>query len=161
MKTVALLAVLLAGACSRSRASGPALADTARGTIEVVGSEPATVTLVQDAERLQLVGAGRDVLASLGGIEIVVAGTRRAAAGPALPAPATFEVASFIVRAVGGVSAHDGLVRRDAGTWVIDLRDGGRVATPHLPETLRIVGARVYLVGPLDRPPQGYGLVHR
>lgn len=149
--------------CTRPRSGeqSPALtaaaADSVRGIVSVAGAEPMAVVQVTPGR-----GAGRPVavagplaglLRSLGGVDLVMRGSR-ATDGT------SFEATSFTVRGVDGVAAVDGVIVRDGATVVLALTDGGRVAVPHLPPSLRSrVGARVYLAGPLDAAPAAYGVI--
>jgi hypothetical protein len=149
---------LAALACARgapAAGSAPAApaADTLRGTIEVVGSEPATsVALLMDggARAVTLQGE-RPLLDRLAGLEVAVWG--------ALVRAGVFRVDRVAVRASGGVAAVDGVLAREGAGWVL-VADGQRLPVPHLPEALRgMAGARIWLAGPLDRPANSSGVI--
>ncbi|HVG45797.1 MAG TPA: hypothetical protein VM890_13745 [Longimicrobium sp.] len=128
--------------------------DTLRGTIEVVGSEPATsVALLLDggARAVRLDGE-RPLLDRLAGLEVAVWGSPVRAG--------VFRVERVAVRASGGVAAVDGVLAREGAGWVLATEDGRRLPIARLPETLRgMAGARIWLAGPLDRPPNSSGVI--
>ncbi|MFL5537951.1 MAG: hypothetical protein ACJ8J0_03120 [Longimicrobiaceae bacterium] len=160
MRLALLPCALAALACARgapaagSGAASPA-ADTLRGTVEVVGSEPATsiALLLDGGARAVTLEGERPLLDRLAGLEVAVWGAPVRAG--------VFRVERVAVRASGGVAAVDGvLVRAAGGGWVLAMEEGRRLPLPHLPEALRgMAGARVWLAGPLDRPPDSFGVV--
>jgi len=128
--------------------------DTLRGMIEVVGSEPATsvALLLDGGARAVTLQGERPLLDRLAGLEVAVWG--------ALVRPGVFRVDRVTVRASGGAAAVDGVLAREGGGWVLVTEDGRRLPVPHLPEALRgMAGARVWLAGPLDRPPDSSGVI--
>lgn len=134
--------------------------DTLRGTVAVVGADPATyVTLRRGdaAEELILVGEHERALARLAGMEIWVEAVP--AEGP-IPRP-TVHVLRYAVRAMDDLPAVDGvLTRDDEGRYVLRLADGSRRVIQQPPEALRHqLGARVWVAGPPDRSPQAYGII--
>jgi hypothetical protein len=145
-------------ACARGvpaagAATAPA-ADTLRGTVEVVGSEPGTsVALLMDGGmRAVTLDGERPLLDRLAGLEVAVRGS--------LVRAGVFRVERIAVRASGGVAAVDGVLARAGAGWVLATEDGRRLPVPHLPEALRAkAGARVWLAGPLDRPPDSSGVI--
>lgn len=139
--------------------------DTARGIVQLAGSLPgATLQLVSPPghgrDVVALAGADSALLRGLTGIEVMVEGAwERAAQVPMRP---SFRVHAFIVRAVDGLQAHDGVVAREGNTFILVTRDGTRHPVPFLPVVLqRQVGARVYLVGALTAAPAAYGIISR
>jgi hypothetical protein len=134
----------------------PAAADTLRGIVEVVGSEPATsVALLMDggAPPVTLDGE-RPMLDRLAGLEVAVWGS--------LVRPGVFRVERVAVRAAGGVAAVDGVLVHDAGGWALTTEDGRRLPVLYLPDALRgMAGARIWLAGPLDRAPDSSGVIKR
>ncbi|HET6763323.1 MAG TPA: hypothetical protein VFH27_06615, partial [Longimicrobiaceae bacterium] len=92
-------------------------------------------------------------LVGLTALEVAVWGVPHAAGS-------TFDVQRVEVRASGGVPALDGVLERRGGADVLVTHDGRAHAIPHLPDGLRgMVGARVWLAGPLDRPPDSFGII--
>jgi len=136
-----------------SAASAPA-ADSLRGTIEVVGSEPATsvALLLDGGARAVTLEGERPLLDRLAGLEVVVWGSPVRAG--------VFRVERVAVRASGGVAAVDGVLAREGAGWVLVLAEGRRLPVPHLPQALQgMAGARIWLAGPLDRPPNSSGVI--
>lgn len=128
-------------------------ADSLRGPVDVVGSEPGTWTVVRTpAGDVALEGVDRRLLERLAGLEVTVWGRRQGM---------RFAVERFAVRAADGVAAVDGTLAREGDGWVLVTSDGGRrLPVPHLPQALRgREGARVWLSGPLDRAPDSSGII--
>lgn len=128
--------------------------DTLRGTIEVVGSEPAaSVTLMLDGGRRAVTLEGpRPLLDRLAALEVAVWG--------AAVRPGVFRVERVEVRASAGVPAVDGVLARRGQGWVLVTHDGRSLPVARLPEALRgMEGARVWLAGPLDRAPDSSGVI--
>ena len=142
------------GAPAAGSASAAPAADSLRGTIEVVGSEPATsvALLLDGGARAVTLEGERPLLDRLAGLEVAVWGAPLRAR--------VFRVDRVAVRASGGVAAVDGVLAREEGGWVLVTEDGRRIPVPHLPESLRgMARARVWLAGPLDRPPNASGVI--
>lgn len=163
MYRIALL-LALCGACAHGRpaddtAAAPApengaAADTARGTVAVVGSTPFTrVVLKLGSGRpdLLLTGSATMALRRASGTEVWVSGTRTGRA---------FVVAEFRVRAVDGQPAMDGRLALDDTVLMLVTADGARHRVARPPAALRsLVGARVWVTGSLDRGPLTWGLL--
>lgn len=138
--------------------------DTARGLLERIGNEPLASLVLRrgEAAGLALESAEMDLLVAVVGTEIVVAGqltdrVDHTASPVGLP---VFEVAWFEVRAVEGVPALDGALESDGSVWFLRTRDGVRHALRHVPPSLTSrAGARVFLAGPPDQAPAGYGVI--
>lgn len=134
--------------------AAPLAVDSLRGTVQVVGSEPATSVVVQPAgggPDVELEG-DRRVLDRLAGLDVLVRGER--VAGGHL------RVTRTEVRSVNGVPAVDGVLARDAGRDVLVMRDGTRRVIARLPEALRdATGSRVWLAGPLDGDIDSFGVI--
>ena len=152
------LAIVLTDACRATRATpaDDAIAvarDTLRGVVSVVGAEPLSAVMLSPlggGAPMAIEGSQTTMLRGLSRIEVVLLG-RRASRG--------FEADSFVVRAVDGVAAHDGVVAIDAGRAYL-VHGAMRTAAPFMPEALRTqISARVFLVGPLDRDPVSYGVI--
>jgi hypothetical protein len=125
--------------------------------VRVVGSLPVNVSVVLapegSTERIRLTGQGATALRGLGGVEVVVRGTR----GPS----GEIEVRSFTVRSVNGEPAVDGVIVTDGSALAIETESGRRrIGNP--PDALRgLVGARVWITGPLDTGAITYGVIER
>jgi len=131
-----------------------ASADTLRGTVEVVGSEPGTSVVLTDGRGGAVTLEGeRQVLLALQALEVTVHGRM-------MEGPRRFHVERVAVRSANGVAAVDGVIAREAGRAVLVTGDGRRLPVPHLPAQLAAkVGARVWLAGPLDRHPDTFGVI--
>lgn len=141
-----------------------AAGDTVRGIVSLVGSEPLAVLVVAPKRGDLVVPRGDDVpqLRTLTGIEVTIAGALTddcvSEGGPR--GARVFAVTQFAVRAMNGVAAVDGTLQQEGELWVLATSDGRHVPIVGLPTALENqAGARVYLVGPLDRPPQAYGII--
>jgi hypothetical protein len=177
MRTVTAALVLALGAAAAAGGCQPkhpadgtpdpqaVAADTLRGVLTVTGSEPLTTLLLTPAGdgRPVMLHGDRRLLERLTGLELEVVG--RIVAGVAhtgTPDPAAtsvLEVERFVVRGADGVAAVDGTVLREDGQFFL-LVDGRRLHAPALPPALQAVpGARVFVAGPLDRPPVAYGII--
>jgi len=158
-QTLLLPCVLAALACTRGApaaagAAAPAAADSLRGTVAVVGSDPGTsVALLMDGGRRAVTLEGeRPLLDRLAGLEVAVWGAPVRAG--------VFRVDRVAVRASGGVAAVDGVLAREGAGWVLVTEEGRRLPVPHLPQVLRgMEGARIWIAGPLDRPPNSSGVI--
>jgi hypothetical protein len=142
-----------APAAGRATVAVPA-ADSLRGTVDIVGSEPGTwVVLRLDGGSRDVTLAGdRRVLERLAGLEAAVWG--------ALERPGVFRVDRVEVRAADGIPAVDGVLARQGAGWVLVTHDGRRLPVARLPQALwGMEGARVWLSGPLDRPPDSSGVI--
>lgn len=153
-RLAAVLAVACAlGACGPRRVAGMDAttgADTLRGVVREVGSEPGTMFVLTTATgEIYLLGE-RPILRRMVGLEVMVAGR---------PAPDGFHVGRAVVRAAGGLAAVDGVLGRDQrGFFLVPADGGARIPLPHLPEQLRgRLGTRIWLSGPLDRVPDSFG----
>jgi len=131
-----------------------ASADTLRGTVEVVGSEPGTSVVLTDGRGGAVALEGeRQVLLALQALEVTVRGRM-------VEDPRRFRVERVAVRSANGVAAVDGVIAREGGRLLLVTGDGRRLAVPHLPAQLAAkVGARVWLAGPLDRHPDTFGVI--
>lgn len=141
--------------------------DTARGIIRRVGNDPVSVLVLMSGE-----GANAKVLALAGpqlaqldrasGLEVSVAGVltdeRNVTASPR--GAFVFQVRHFFVRAADGQPAVDGVLNFQNGTYFLVAANGVKRDVPNLPIALRSeVGARIFLVGPLDRAPSAFGIL--
>lgn len=156
------------GAGAVPSSGGAAANDTARGILRTVGAAPLTHMVLAPANGEQLALASGDsavmiALAAADGLEIMISGERTAErvmdVGPT--GTRLFRVRHFTVRAVDGVSARDGVLRRSNGAWYLEIASGAREPIVDLPIALRSQeGARVFLVGDPARAPQAFGVLH-
>lgn len=134
-------------------------ADTLRGTVRVVGSQPGVTVVLEPSTppdrisaRAVTLDGERAVLEQLAGMEVVVIGDRESVA--------RFHVDDVAVRAVSGVRAVDGILEQSNGAYVIVTREGERLPVAHLPAPLQArVGERVWIAGPLAGTPEAYGVI--
>ncbi|MBI4540113.1 MAG: hypothetical protein HY704_11465 [Gemmatimonadetes bacterium] len=133
-------------------------ADTARGTIAVVGAIPyPSVVLEPSAGRFPLTLTGEHVasLEQLSGLEVWVAGTLD-------PDRRELRATAFAVRAANGVPAVDGRLALAGDSLVLVTTDGARRRIRHPPAALReLVGAHVWIAGQPDAEPLAFGLIRR
>ena len=110
------------------------------------------IVLHAGARAFSLAASASDsaALTRVGGAEIVVRG---AATGD------SFSVASFVVRSVEGTEVVDGVLVKSGDRLVI-RSEGGELALGNPPRELAsMVGARVWIRGPLDTGPNSYGVI--
>lgn len=141
--------------------NGAFVADTVRGLVTIVGSEPLTTVQLTttDGRGWQLVGDSLAVLRAAAGLEVMVRGTVLAPDRDSHPR-ATLQVTRFLVRGADGVAAVDGTLERDNTGFALRLADGRRAALAAVPTTLREqIGARIWWAGPLDGAPNAYGVL--
>jgi hypothetical protein len=157
----ALVGAVLLGAIGTSCRPRPAVApglvaDTLRGVVQRVGPEPTATYVLQPRSGgpVRLEGAPSIPWQAALQLDVMVEGTRTGN-------PAVFAATRYTVRAVDGLPADDGvLVAQPAGRWALRRADGTVHPLREVPTALtRLAGARIYWVGPLDRAPQGYGVL--
>ncbi|HEY7860728.1 MAG TPA: hypothetical protein VIB98_04750 [Gemmatimonadaceae bacterium] len=153
-------AIALAGgagsAChhhSHPAADAPALSDSLVGIVSVTGTSIAQrlVLRVNDqSHAFAASSADSAALSRLGGVEVVVRGTSRNDA---------FEVAAFEALRVDGAPVADGVLLRD-GEHLALRTQHGRLALGNPPAAFdTLIGARVWVSGPLVTGPNSYGII--
>ena len=86
----------------------------------------------------------------MGGVEVVVVGER---------VPNLFRVKRFTAISVQGSPVVDGVLKSESGRLVLET-SRGRIPLGNPPLALQsIVGARIWIGGPLDSGPNVYGLI--
>lgn len=141
-------------------AGGASAADSVRGVVERVGSDPTSRLVVRGADgvacALQMTEPP-----SFEGLDVALWGARDHTSATMLPGVAcTVMVTRYAVRAVDGVAAMDGVLRAQGDAYVLETANGKRRPLRDVPAALRAqVGARVYWAGPLDRAPEAYGVL--
>jgi hypothetical protein len=120
-----------------------------------VGSFPA-VSVVVDVpgeQRVTLQGSLTNTLKNVVQTETEVRGTWQQGGA--------FQVDSFIVRRASGENVVDGVLVRDGGG--IAIRTGTGTLPMHNPPAAfeNMIGARVWVGGPLDTGPNPYGIISR
>ncbi len=155
----ALLACALAAgvACSHRGAKESAAArpspDSLSGTVAITGTTFEQRVVLRSGggtTGLLLSPADSAALSRLGGVEVMLRGQADAI---------TFRVASFVALRVDGAPVADGVLRREGERLWLETA-GGKVALGNPPAALRaMVGARVWIGGPLDAGPNVYGVI--
>ncbi len=130
----------------------PAAADTVRGTVRVVGADPATqVVLRSDEATVPVGGAAVDALRRVNGLVVVVRG--RLVDG-------RMEASGFRVREADGLPAADGVLEIDGNHAVLVTDDGQRLRYSPVPTALRArAGARVWIAGEPGGEPRAWGVI--
>lgn len=140
--------------------AGESTADSVRGVVERVGSDPTSRLVVRGVDG-SVCALHLTASPSLEGLEVTLWGRRDLVSATMLPGVAcTLAVARYAVRAVDGIVAVDGALRADGASYALETADGVRRPLRDVPSTLRAhVGARIYWAGPLDQPPAAYGVL--
>ncbi len=141
--------------CHRAVQTAPLAAaqDSMRGIVSITGTSfEQSVMLRTDKGTIALGVNAADsaALSRMGGIDVRVFGTRELN---------RFRVTSFRAMTVSGAAVVDGFVRDDDGKLSIETPEG-RLALGNPPAPLRnLVGARVWVGGPLATGPNQFGLI--
>jgi hypothetical protein len=133
-------------------AAEPAQEDTVRGIVAEVGSVPITSIVVRPAggRSVTMLGSLAKEIGRAAGAEVWVSGHRT---------PEGLHAMRYAVRAVDGEPAVDGVLASEDGGLVL-VTAGGRRRIVRPPQALRgMVGARVWLVGPIDGGITSYGVL--
>jgi hypothetical protein len=137
----------------RRTAATATTADSVRGVVRVVGSSPFRQVVVSPSggdAPVTLVGPDTATLRKAAGLEVVVRGSRT---------DGELRVTSFAVRSADGQPAVDGVLVRDGDGLALETA-AGRVRLGNPPAALRdLVGARVWVAGPLDTGPNPFGVL--
>ena len=151
----AALAVTLQSASCRPprNASADAQAETLIGIVSITGTsfEKRIVLRAGDTSTyLSATGDDSDALTRLGGVEVEVSGKRSGD---------SFVVERFAALRVAGAAVVDGVLRRDGDRVLLETsKESIPLGNP--PSAFRgMIGARVWVGGPLDRGPNVYGLI--
>jgi hypothetical protein len=126
--------------------------DTVRGIVAEVGSVPITSIVVRPAggRSVTLLGSLAKEIGRAAGAEVWVSGHRTQEGLHAM---------RYAVRSVDGEPAVDGVLASEDGGLVL-VTAGGRRRIVRPPQALRgMVGARVWLVGPIEGGITSYGVL--
>jgi hypothetical protein len=154
----ALILMILMAACTTTPDATPGeygeAGDTLRGMVRITGAQPGTTIVLETAQGTTIVlSESRELLQQMAAMEIVAWGQ---------PQPdSRFRVTRALVRSVSGIPAVDGILERAAdGRHSLLTAAGERLPLPWLPVALHAqAGSRIWLAGPLDRPPELYGVI--
>lgn len=158
--TSAALAAAAAEQTAPSATRGDAAADSLRGIVERIGSEPSARLVVRAADgavcALQMAAPP-----PFEGLEVTLWGRRDVAASTMIPGVScAFAARRYAVRAVDGIAAVDGMLLESETSYALALASGERPLLRQVPATLRTqVGARIFWAGPLNRTPAAYGVL--
>ena len=152
---VAIPAVIATFGCYHPRyvAVQPIAADSASGVIAITGTtfeQQIILRTVNSTELLSAHAADSAALSRMGGVEVSLVGLRT---------DRTFNVRSFRAVRVAGAPVVDGILRSDGDRIVLET-SSGRLSLGNPPAQLRkLVGARVWIGGPLDTGPNTFGVI--
>lgn len=135
-----------------TKAAEPAQEDTVRGIVAEVGSVPITSIVVRPAggRSVTILGSLAKEIGMAAGAEVWVSGHRT---------PEGLHAMRYAVRSVDGEPAVDGVLAAEDGGLVL-VTAGGRHRIVRPPQALRgMVGARVWLVGPIEGGITSYGVL--
>ena len=130
----------------------PAQEDTVRGIVAETGSVPITSIVVRPAggRSVTILGSLAPEIGRAAGAEVWVSGHRTAEGLHAM---------RYAVRSVDGEPAVDGVLASEDGGLVL-VTTGGRRRIVRPPQALRgMIGARVWLVGPIEGGITSYGVL--
>lgn len=129
--------------------------DTLRGVVLIVGAVPETMVALRTGDgTITLGGPAVSALRSVVGAEVFVEGRRGSDPLRAWLAD------RFIVRAVDGRPARDGILEADGDALLLRLIDGSRSPIVDPPAALRThVGARVWIAGAAGASPDAWGVI--
>ncbi|MFI5312010.1 MAG: hypothetical protein ACHQQ3_12295 [Gemmatimonadales bacterium] len=156
-RVLLLVALSAAAGCNHRAAqrgaATAATADTLSGVIAVTGTSFAQrLVLRHGNSAIALLAEPSDsaALSRLGGVEVQVLGKAEGSG---------FRAASFMATRVEGAPVVDGVLRRDGDHLVLETARG-RIALGNPPAAFRsMLGARVWVAGPLDAGPNSYGVI--
>ncbi|MBA2686261.1 MAG: hypothetical protein H0U66_17390 [Gemmatimonadaceae bacterium] len=154
-----LVVAAASGGCnhhSRSAAAQPTSRDSLVGIVSVTGTSFEQYIVLRTSSGIRALAlsstADSAALATLGGVEVKAYGTAHAD---------RFELSAFSVKSVDGAAVIDGVLMRDGSHYSLRTR-GGDVALGNPPAALeKLVGARLWVGGPLDSGPNVYGVITR
>ena len=147
--------LIVGAACQRTvRTSSPVVVtDSVTGTVSITGTGFEQQIVLRSGNSvvpLSASAADSAALTRMGGIQIVAAGTR---IGSAL------RVAHFTAKGVAGSPVVDGVIRAAGDRLVLETANG-QLPLGNPPAPLRkMIGARVWIGGPLDKGPNSYGVI--
>lgn len=145
----------IATGCHQPAHTSPAAIapDSLKGVVSITGTSFEQRLVLRSGNSVTTLAAVTPESAALvrmGGIEVLVVGKRT---------PIAFDVDHFAALGVGGSPVADGVLRTDDGRLVLETSHG-RIPLGNPPSALRgMIGARVWVGGPLDKGPNSYGVI--
>src|SRR5258705_8434562 len=145
----------MAMACHNAPRTSPAAIkpDTVAGVVSITGTAfEQHIVLHAGQVVIPLLAATSDsaALSRMGGVQVGVVGSW---------ANLSFRVESFTAEYVAGSPVVDGFVRKEGDRLVLETTHG-RIPLGNPPTALRsMIGARVWIGGPLDKGPNTYGVI--
>jgi hypothetical protein len=138
---------------AKSTSPSRTASDSAVGIIAITGTAfEKQLVLRSGNNTINLSTAASDsaALSRMGDVEVLVTGKQ---------GPRKFEVSRFKALRVGGNPVVDGVLRDDGGRLSL-MTAGGRIPLGNPPSALRqMIGARIWIGGPLDKGPNVYGVI--
>ena len=147
--------VAIATGCHQPAQTSPApiAGDSLKGIVSITGTSFEQLIVLRSGNsvtRLSAATPDSGALSRMGGIEVMVYGRRT---------PTQFLVDRFTAMSVAGAPVVDGILKNDDGRLVLETIRG-RLPLGNPPTALRgMVGARVWIAGPLDTGPNSYGVI--
>jgi hypothetical protein len=138
----------------RFGATGAVGADSVSGVVSITGTafEQHIVLCTASGIRALTMSSADDSLAlsALGGANVVAYGAAR---------PNGFELSRFVVRSVDGRAVADGVLVREGTRYILRTRSD-TLALGNPPAAFgMLIGARLWVGGPLDTGPNVYGVI--
>lgn len=147
--------MIAATACHRTPRTSAAVIepDSLRGIVSVTGTafeQRLVLRSGNSATPLSAATSDSAALSRIGGVEVLVIGRQT---------PNSFRVEHFIALNAAGSPVVDGVLRNDSGRLVLQTTRG-TILLGNPPSILRrMIGARVWIGGPLDTGPNTYGVI--
>jgi hypothetical protein len=128
-------------------------ADSLAGIVSITGTAFEQRIVLRAGDRVTSLAVSTSdstALSRMGGVEVLVIGKRT---------PTLFGVDHFTALSVAGSPVADGVLRSDGGRVVLETTHGP-IPLGNPPTALRgMIGARIWIGGPLDRGPNTYGVI--
>jgi hypothetical protein len=147
--------MIVATACHHTpRTSSAAIEpDSLRGIVSVTGTAFEQRLVLRSGNSATLLSAATSdsaALSRMGGVEVMVIGSR---------SPSFFRVERYTALNVGGSPVVDGVLRNAGGRLALETARG-TILLGNPPNALRdMIGARIWIGGPLDKGPNTYGVI--
>lgn len=131
----------------------PIANDSASGVISITGTAFAQHIVLREVNATEVLSADSAdsaALSRMGGVEVSMLGLRTDDA---------FHVRSFTAVKVAGAPVLDGIVRSEGNRFALETADR-RIPIGNPPPQLKtLVGARIWIGGPLDTGPNSFGII--